>query len=429
MPNKTVIPYGDPIAMTQLAAGLMASNMQRNTVIGRLTGTMPTGKSGAAETLRLQSSVHKPIVRAIDLGVSMGDEVRFQLLQPVKAKPIMGDRKAEGRGTPLGMTGDRLRVNQARFPVDLGGRMTQIRSPHNLRELGKPVAQNLMDRYTDQSIIVQMAGARGFQDNVEWVVPLASDPDFDDIMVNPVRPPSANRHFVVDGSNGIKAFSVTGGAVDVTSVDVLKMTAIDALRGWVDQVALPPPAVIFEGDEAATDSPLRVFMASPSQYAQFVTDPNFRQFQANALARASQAKGHPLFKGEAGLWNGILIVKMSRPIRFYPGDPMEYIDPADGSIKSAIVPAGLGANLAIDRGILLGGQAIAEAFGSAEHSGIPFFWNEELLDHKNAKEVAIGTIRGVSKIRYDVNTAPGVFEDTDYGIAVVDSVVSVMGRN
>lgn len=320
MRNKTVIPFGDPSARVPLSAGLMAMNFQRLTTLNRLTGTLAPGITGVEKALRMQSDAYKPIVRAIDLGVGRGDEVRFDLVQPVKTKPIMGDRKAEGRGAPIGFTNDRLRVNQARFPVDLGGRMTQIRAPGDIRRLGKPVAQNQMDRYCDQSILVHAAGARGFQDNIEWIVPLANDPDFAEIMVNPVRPPSANRHFIVDGSNGIKAFAANAGEVAITSLDVLKIAAIDAISGWVGQVALPPAPVIFEGDEAATDSPLRVFLASPSQYAQFVTDPAFRTYQANAMARASQAKGHPLFRGEAGLWNGILIVRMPKPIRFYAGD-------------------------------------------------------------------------------------------------------------
>ena len=62
------------------------------------------------------------------------------------------------------------------------------------------------------------------------------------------------------------------------------------------------------------DEPLRVLMVSPAQYSQFATDPKFRQFQASALARANQAGGHPLFMGQAGLWNNTLIIKMPKPV-------------------------------------------------------------------------------------------------------------------
>ena len=429
MSNKTVIPFGDPLAMSIQAAGLMASNFQRHTVFSKLTGAMPNDVEWATNSLKLQTSVHKPIVRSIDLGKNMGDEVKFHLLQPSKAKPIMGDRKAEGRGSRLAMTGDRLRVNQARFPVDLGGVMTNIRSPYDLHKLGKPVAQNLMERYVDQTIQVQLAGARGFQENINWVVPLDTDPDFAEIMVNPVRPPTANRHFMADGTNGIQAFTVNAGEVDLATTDQLRMATIDGLRSWQDNAVLPLPGVILEGDNGVSaESPMQVFLATPAQYNGFVQDPNFRQFQAAAMARASKSNNHPLFTSEAGLWGNILILKLARPIRFYAGDPIEYFDGA-GAIQTANVPAAFGNNFAVDRGILLGGQSMAEAFGRSHLSGIPFFWNEEQLDHKNALEVMIGTIRGVSKIQYDVNVAPGVYEETDNGVAVVDSVVPIIGRN
>ena len=70
--------------------------------------------------------------------------------------------------------------------------MTSIRSPADFRALGRPVAQSLMDRYVDQTLLVHMAGARGFHSNAEWVVPTTADADFADIMVKSRQ--SALRH-------------------------------------------------------------------------------------------------------------------------------------------------------------------------------------------------------------------------------------------
>lgn len=118
-----------------------------------------------------------------------GDEITFHLLNPVNAKPIMGSEYAEGRGVGLSLSKDKLRVNQARFPVDMGDVMSEIRTPHDLRAMARPVAQNLMDKYVDQSLLTHMAGARGFHNNVEWVIPTEHDRDFAKIMVNPVKAP------------------------------------------------------------------------------------------------------------------------------------------------------------------------------------------------------------------------------------------------
>jgi len=424
--NKTHAAYGDRTNMVQQAVGLFATHMQRNTTMNRLTGKMPTGTSGAEATIRKQTTQHMPIVRCQDLSKGNGDEVTFHLLNPIGAKPIMGSQYAEGRGTGLSITEDKLRVNQARFPLDLGDVMTTIRSPVDFRKLGRPAAQSLMDRYVDQSLLVHMAGARGFHNNIEWVVPTSADSDFSAIMVNPVQAPTKNRHFIADAGT-IKPFTINSGEVDLTTTDVLNMGVVDAIRTTMDQIALPPPVVKFEGDKAADDSPLRVLLVSPAQYSGFATDPNFRQIQASALARANQASQHPIFLGDVGLWNGVLIVKQQRPVRFYAGDTIQYCANYNSETESGVVvPASFGTTFAVDRAILLGGQAVAEALAASDKSGIPFFWSEKELDHGDKIELLIGAIRGVSKIRFEVDTGNGK-EFTDYGAVAIDTAVPIIG--
>lgn len=426
---KTHAAFGDKTNMVQQAVGLFAAHMHRNSTLNRLAGSMPKGTAGAAATLRKQTTQHMPIVRCQDLSKGKGDEVTFHLLNPVGAYPIMGSKYAEGRGTGMSITEDKLRVNQARFPLDLGDTMTTIRSPVDFRRLGRPVAQNLMDRYADQSLLVHMAGARGFHNNIEWVVPTETHPQYGEIMVNPVKAPSKNRHYIATGNgSAVKQFATNAGEVDITSADLFKMDTVDAMRTVLDQIPLPPPIVKFEGDAAAEDSPLRVWLMSPAQYNKFAADSAFRTFQASALARANQGgQRHPLFLGEAGLWNGFLLLKMPRPIRFYAGDTVRYCAAYDSETEStATVPASFGTTFALDRSIILGGQAVAEAFASSEKTAIPFFWSEKWLDHDDKLELLIGTIRGVSKVRFEVDTGSGK-EITDYGVTVVDTAVPIIG--
>lgn len=427
MVMKTNAGYGDKGNMLKQAVGLFAAHMKRNSTISHLIGKMPAGTAGAEATIRQQTTQHMPIVRCQDLGKGQGDEISFHLLNPVGGYPIMGSEYAEGRGIGMKLTEGRLRVNQARFPVDLGNVMTSIRSPADFRRLGRPVAQSLMDRYVDQSLLVHMAGARGYHDNIEWAIPTDSHQKFADIMVNPVLAPSKNRHFIADGA-GIAPFGVTAGEVNLDTTDQLKMGVIDAIRTTMDQIALPPPPVRFEGDSAADDEPLRVLLVSPAQYSAFATDPNFRQFQAAAMARAQQAKMHPLFLGSIGLWNGVLIVKMPRPIRFYAGDTIKYAaNYSDSTETSCVVPASFGANFAVDRAILLGGQAIGEALASSDKSSIPFFWSEKELDHGDKVELLIGAIRGVAKIRFEIDAGNDGKQITDYGAVAIDTAVPIIG--
>ncbi|MDK4680842.1 DUF4043 family protein [Kingella negevensis] len=424
---KTNATYGNKDNMTVQAAGLFTMHMQRNSTLNRLAGKMPQGTSGAEATLRLQTTAHMPIVRCQDLGKGLGDEVKFNLLQPVSMIPIMGSQVAEGKGVGMKLDEARLRVNQARFPVDLGNVMTDIRSPVEFRKLGRPVAQNLADRYTDQSLLVHMAGARGYHNNIEWVVPTEGHDKFTEVMVNPVKAPTKNRHFVASGT-GVTGVQENAGEMKITSADLFTMDTVDSMRTVLDQIPLPPPIVQFEGDKAATDSPLRVWLMSPAQYNRFSADPKFRQLQASAVARASQANQHPLFLGEAGLWNGFLLIKMPLPIRFYAGDKLKYCKEYESETESELlVPASFGDKFAIDRSIILGGQAVLEAFAAARQSSIPFFWSEKTdIDHGDKAELLIGMIRGVAKTRFNVDTGNGM-QWTDYGVTVVDTAVPIIG--
>ncbi len=422
--TKTQMAYGDPKAMVEQAAGVFAQSQQRNTTMNRLTGKMPQ-LSGAIATIKKQSTNHMPIVQAQDLGKGKGDEITFNLINPSGGYPIMGSEHAEGKGVGIKISEDRLRVNQARFPIDMGDVMSQIRNPVDLRRVGRPLAQQKMDDYIDQALLVHMAGARGFHNNIEWRIPTEADAKFKQIMVNRVKAPTKNRHYMAK-AGAIQLFKDNAGEVDMASTDLLKMGTVDAIRTYMDQIALPPPPVQFDGDQAATDSPVRVMLLSPAQYSGFATDSAFRQFQASAMARASQAKGNPLFMGDAGLWNGILLVKMPKPIRFYAGDDIRYCGDYDSETESTTkVPAAFADAFAIDRAILLGGQAIAQAFAASEHSGMPFFWSEEKGDHGDKMELLIGAILGMSKIRFAVDHGDET-QFTDHGVTVLDTAVPII---
>lgn len=422
--GNTSIPYGSPQAVQIQSAGLFAANMQRLTTLNRLTGKLPQQKDAEAK-LQFQSKNEMPIVRAMDLTKTAGDEITFDLINPVGGKPIMGERNAEGLGETLSFSQDSLRINQTRKPISAGGKMTQQRTPHQLRSLARAQAQNYMSRLEDQLCLVHLAGARGFADDIEWAVPLASDVDFAEIVVNSVKAPTKNRHFMSTGT-GIEPIAASGNEITLATTDVMNADLVDALRTKVDGMPLPPAPVHFEGDQMAADAPLRVLLCSSEQYTSLVQSTNFRTYQANAMARASMAKNNPLFMGEAGLWNGILIVKMPKPIRFFAGDALNWCESNTTETETTddLVPAAFSTTHAIDRALLLGGQALCEAFGKNSKTGNPYFWSEKELDHGDKLEVLIGMISGKSKTRFLINHGPQE-EYTDYGIIAVDTAVKI----
>ncbi len=420
----TVIPYGAPQAVQVQSAGLFAASMQRPTTLNRLTGKLPQ-QSDAEGSLRFQSGNEMPIVRCMDLAKGAGDEVTFDLINPIGGKPIMGERYAEGKGDRMDFSQDSLRVNQSRKPISAGGTMTQKRTPHQLRSLARALGQNYMTRLEDQLKLVHLAGARGFANDVEWAVPLASDPDFADICVNTIKAPTRNRHFMSTGS-GIEQIAAAGNEISIATTDVMNIDLVDALRTKLDSMPLPPPPVRFEGDQMSQDAPMRVLLCSSEQYTSLVRSTNFRTFQANAMARANMAKQNPLFMGEAGLWNGILIVKMPKPIRFYAGNQLKWCPSKTANTETTtdVVPAAFGTSYAVDRALLLGGQALAEAYGKARQTGNPYFWSEKELDHGDKLEILLGMIAGCSKIQFQIDHGDAK-EYTDFGVMAIDTAVAL----
>jgi N4-gp56 family major capsid protein len=423
----TNVPYGSAQAITLQSAGLFAANMQRNTTINRLTGKFPQ-QSEAEANLRQQSSSKMPIVKCMDLQKMAGDEITFDLINPMGGKPIMGGNVAEGRGRAMTFSQDRLRINQARYPISAGDTMTQQRTPHQMRGLARAEGESYMNRLQDQLALVHLAGSRGFHNNIEWAVPLASDADFADIAVNTVKAPTKNRHFMSTGS-GIEVIKASGNEITIATSDVMNADVVDGIRTYVDSMPLPPPPVVFEGDKMASDAPLRVLLVSSEQYTSFVQSTGFRTLQANAMQRASQAGNNPLFMGEAGLWNGILIVKMPKPIRFYAGDSLAWCGSYTSETETTtdLVPASFSTTYAVDRAILLGGQALAEAWGKHKKSGSPFFWSEKELDHDDKLELLVGAINGRSKIRFLINHGDSS-QYTDYGVMCIDTAVRISGQ-
>lgn len=420
----TVIPYGSPQAVKVQSAGLFAANMQRPTVLNRLTGKLPQ-QADAEANLRFQSGNELPIVRCMDLSKAAGDEITFDLINPVGGKPIMGEAYAEGLGDRMDFSQDSLRINQCRKPISAGGQMTQQRTPHQLRSLARSLCQNYMTRLEDQLSLIHLAGARGSANDIEWAVPLASDPDFAKICVNAVKAPSRNRHFMSTGT-GIETIKAAANEITIATTDVMNIDLVDALRTKLDSMPLPPPPVRFQDDQMSQDAPMRVLLCSSEQYTSLVRSTNFRTFQANAMARAQMAKQNPLFMGEAGLWNGILIVKMPKPIRFFAGDSLRWCASYTSATETAtdLVPAAFGANFAVDRALLLGGQALAEAYGKARQTGNPYFWSEKELDHGDKLEILIGMICGKSKVRFSIDQGPQT-EITDFGVMAIDTAVAL----
>lgn len=421
----TQVGTSDSVAIKLYSAALFQSCIKTPNEMKNLTGEAPQQAQAEAK-IKGQTSAGMPIVRITDLTSTAGDKVSVDLFNIIGGKPIMGDRNAEGRGERLTFSSMDVSIDQYTKVVDTGGRMTRKRTVHNLRGLAMANLAGYFPKLESQLCFVHMAGARGSYESQDWVVPLQSDAEFTEICVNDVKAPTYNRHYVINGTD-----LVQGGAqlASIDSADVWTLDHIDALRVVLDESEMPLQPIKISDDPAADDEPLHLILLSPRNYRKLLQQSSgIRTFQQNAFQRASYGSKHPLFRGEFGIWNGFLVRKMNRFIRFAASEAVKHITVANrytGTETDVTVAAGLSTTHVVERSLVLGAQALANVYGQNQGSDFHFEWLENRYDFKRKLEVAGSMMGGKAKVRFDVTNSAGVAEPTDHGVIVVDAAVAL----
>lgn len=362
-----------------------------------------------------QTSAGAPIVVSTDLGKGVGDTIRFELIDILQGKPIVGDETLAGKFMSTEQSQQEVKVNQARFATEKTA-MTDNRTPHDLRKVGIDGLEAIAARFENQSCLVHMAGARGSQDLAEWTVPFQNDRDFKKIMVNPVYAPTKNRHFFAGGKSSIE---------DLTPDDTLSLKDIGLLGAMLMEAEITMRSASFEADIWAANKPLYIMWVTRRQW-ELIKRPtasiDWNTAVTNAMKRYEGAKGHPLFMGDGIVWNGILVKPIDRyAIRFLAGDSVTVDDGGvDGKTyheSKLTIPTDFGDKFNVDRALLVGASALMKAYAKGgEGSAQSWKYHEELADHKNRLEQSMSLVSGASKLRFNIRGY-----DTDFGVAVIDS--------
>lgn len=418
---QTNVPSGSSIAIKHYSAALFANTLRGTSVLENMMGAVDPL---ATEKLSGKTSPNMPIVRIDNLMKSAGDRVSLDLVDVIGGSPLIGDVNREGKGVPLSFSSQEIRIDLASKVVDAGGTMSRQRTKHELREIALAQLSGYFPRLDIQETLVHLAGARGTQSGTDWVVPLSTATDFASIMVNDVKAPTYNRHLVVNGAALTQGGQQLGSIV---STDALKLVHLDLLRKRIDDMDQPLQAVKLLGDRAAQTSKLWVFLATPNQYSVLLTEGSLRAFQQNAVNRAAYMDTrHPLFAGEVGMWNGILVIKNERAIRFMPSESTKIVTAANAATATETdqtINASLTSGYAVERGLLLGAQALGVAYGKTDVSGMQYGWKEHRYNFEGNLEVMGEKVCGKSKIRFAVDDGTGSKVPTDFGVIAVDSAV------
>lgn len=404
----TQVPIGSPLARKAYSVGLFSRVQHSPGFMNLLSGEMPKQGSFASKA-KGQTSPDYPIVKAGDLTKGAGDTVSIDLFNILQGKPTMGDKRIAGRMMNLSYSSMDVRIDQTRGGADSGGRMTQKRTVHNLRSIASNGLQAWMQRLEDQTTLVHLAGARGSQDTTDWVVPSAIDPEFSEILVNPIKAPTKNRYFAANDATDVS---------DMGTNDALTFQDIERINAQMRESVVPLQSIRIKSDERAWNDPLWAMFVTERQWLYLksrTSQTQWRQAVQNALERKTAGVKHPLFDNyETLMWDGMLIKRMNRyAIRFNTGDTV--VTDSGGADGKTYTETNKTVAVPTDRAIIVGAQALAKAYGKS-NSDYFYDWSEEEVDHGNSVEIVGAAMGGTAKIRFKID---GV--DTDHGVAVVDS--------
>lgn len=399
------IPIGHALAAKVFGAAVFAGVQSQPGFMNLLSGGAPD-LSGAMAKQKGQTSPDYPVVKVTDLSKTSGDNVSVDLFNIFTGKPVMGDRRLAGRGMSTTSSSMNVYIDQSRGMAENGGKMTQKRTKHNLRSVVQAGLTNWAGRLEDQRCLVALAGARGTQQTADWVVPLATDPEFADIMVNPIQIPTQNRYFAANDATTPDTIGTN---------DWLSLRDVERIAAILRESNVPLQSVKMKEDQYSWNQPLYVLFVTERQWAYMkrsaLTNNAYKEALTNAVKRF-EGQRHPLFMGDSLMWAGILIKPLGRyAVRWNSGEQIVVPTSANDATGTAYTTS-----QPVDRAILVGAQALIKAYGNEGTSDYFYTWNEELTDHKNAVEISLAMMGGTAKTRFSIN---GVL--TDHGVAVIDS--------
>ncbi|OEE65856.1 N4-gp56 family major capsid protein [Enterovibrio norvegicus FF-33] len=391
----------------QEAALFTAANRNRS-FTNMLTEQAPKAAKGDMKGNK-QTSSGAPIVQVTDLKKTKGDTVDMQIVHKLTKRPTMGDQRIAGRGESLDFTAFELSIDQGRHQVDAGGKMSKQRTAHNLMSTSRTLLGTYYNDLKDQLATVHMAGARGDFIADDTIVPLSAHEEYAGMLVNDVLPPTYDRHFFGGDATTFETLD---------QADVFSMSVVDSLSLFLDEMDHPIQPIRFNEDKLAGDEPFFILNITPRQWNDFKQTSSYKDWQQLA-ATAMKRKGdfsHQVFRGDCVMHENILVRKyLGMPIRFNTGSTVNVA----GNDNEATVRQ-VTASTSIDRAMLIGAQALADAWGSTS-KGSQFSVHTEKTDSGNRDEVTIAWMNGLKKIRFKDKNG----RMNDHGVVAVDTAISM----
>lgn len=364
---QTIIGLNDAKTVKKWSTALSVDTIKQSFYTGRLMG-------GEASML--------PITVKTDLESGAGDKVNYDLSVKLRSRPAVKNEKMAGREESLRFFSDSILIDKMRHGVNTGDSMTQKRTLHQLREVGKARLRDYWAELWDELFQVYLSGARGVNDDFITGTDTSADPTYS---INSVTAFDAGHIVYGDGTS--KATLTSGGKLSLALIE--KAQAKAAMMTGIDKNGAKIQPIPVGG------RPKHVLVMSPWQRYDLKTASGTNTWLDIQKALTSAVgENSPIFIGALGDYSGTVLHEHSNTIRF-----TDY---------------GAGGNVAAARALYLGAQAGAIAFGM-KGSGLRFDWHEEMDDRGEEPVIVTKTIVGIKA---------SMFNSQRYGVLALDTAAA-----
>ncbi len=323
---------------------------------------------------------YSAVVRKTELEKGAGDEVVTSLVAKLRGAPITEGKKMAGAEFRLQSTAHTMRINEFRHGVNVGARIEQTRVGFNLKKQGRERLKDYIKELYEELIVVAASGARGVGDEIQHL------PTDWTGYPNAYRAPDAAHYFVGTDNTHAKATLVAGDKLTLATINALRTKSKKMLGGQPNKPVKMSP--IKRGGRN-----LFVLATMPEGMQDIRSDSGSQGwFEAQKALTAAIGKESEIFKGGAGMFNGVLVDEMEVGVRFN-----DY---------------GAGGTLNAARSLYLGANAISVAHGTKGMAdGMTVELSEDSDDRGHDAILNFEIIFGADKTQ---------FNGMDYGMITVD---------
>lgn len=319
------------------------------------------------------------VIRKTELEKGNGDEVTTALVAKLRGAPITEGKKLAGNEFKLQSAAHTMRINEFRHGVNIGARIEQSRVGYNLKQQGREKLTEYIKELNEQVIVCAASGARGTGDEISHF-----DEDWAGYP-NALRAPDAGHLFTGTAGDKTKATLAATDKMTLATINKLRTKAKKMMGGKGKAVKMTQ---ILKGGKECF-----VLAVLPEVMQDIRDDVGATSwFEAQKYLTSAIGKESEIFKGGAGMFNGVLVDEIEVGVKFN--------NYGAGAVGAA-------------RSLFMGANAVAVANGTKGIAdGMTIGLDEDMDDRKHDHILFFEMIFGADKCQFD---------GMDYGVISVDT--------